>query len=233
MLRSDEIKVKHFVDKICGLDVNDISGDAPIEVCIGDKQIWFTHTHIAEIRELYLLQKNESEIKVENSIDEQILPLQVITVGDKDFGKPSQNKVDALIAYYQKYGKLDKPIVVSRRGDKYVVEDKYLRYYVAKLLKLTNVPVYIVSQKSTNKLFENKNSPISENKISRSYRSGENLKGKKIIISFGQGREIEGVVKEDKGGAITLVPKNNNSDIPSKKYLIAPNVRSKFIRVID
>lgn len=233
-LRFDETKIKQFVDEICNLDVNDISGDAPIEVCVGSEQIWFAHTHIAEIRELYLLQREETTGKTEDKstqvADEQLLPLNVITAGHKNFGKPSQEKVDSLINYYKKNGKLDKPIVVSKCGDKYLIEDKYLRFYVATLLGLESVPVTIVPPRrnSTSKKLQ-----TDAKKKGRVCQVGENLKGKKIIISLGKDQEIVGFVQDDKLGTLTLKRENANADNAVEKFQIAPNLRTKYIRVIE
>ena len=44
-----------------------------------------------------------------------------------------------MLAYYQKHGVLDKPILVSSSDNKYILEDKYLRYYVAKKLGLKQI----------------------------------------------------------------------------------------------
>jgi hypothetical protein len=233
-LRFDETKIKQFIDKICNLCVNDISGDAPIEVCVGNEQIWFAHTHIAEIRELYLLQRDEIKGKTEDkptlATDEQFLPLNVITAGHKNFGKPAQEKVDSLIDYYKKNGKLDKPIVVSKCGDKYLIEDKYLRFYVATLLGLKSVPVTIVPPKRNS---TSKNLQTDAKKKARVCQVGETLKGKKIIISFGKDQEIIGIVQDDKLGTLSLKQENVNADNAVEKFQIAPNLRTKYIRVIE
>lgn len=60
-LRFDESKIKRFVEAICGLDIDDIAGDEPIEIAIDNERIWFAHTHIAEIRELYKLDREEKQ----------------------------------------------------------------------------------------------------------------------------------------------------------------------------
>lgn len=63
-LRFDESKIKRFVENICDLNTDDIAGDEPIEIVIDNERIWFAHTHIAEIRELYKLDREEKQ-KVE------------------------------------------------------------------------------------------------------------------------------------------------------------------------
>ena len=231
--RFDESKIKKFIDTICKLETNDIAGDTPIEIPIGNERIWFAHTHVAEIRELYLLQMEDSTEKKSEPTSEQMIPLEELTVGHKNFGKPSQEKVDALIAYYRNNGKLDKPIVVSRHGEKYLIEDKYLRYYVAKLLGLKVVPVRIITPTNTKTTSPNKSNQVNTIKEGRVLRAGENLMGKTVIISFGKGQEIRGIVKEDKSGMLSLKIEDAYGNSSVEKYQIAPNVRAKFIRVID
>lgn len=53
---------------------------------------------------------------------------------------PDKEKVEQLIQYYKMNRKMDKPIVVSIANNKYVLKDKYLRYYVAKKLNLREIP---------------------------------------------------------------------------------------------
>lgn len=64
--------------------------------------------------------------------------------------KPKQEKIDKVIEDFNKTGTLDKPIVVSIKGDKYFLEDKYLRYYVANFLKLERIPAEIGTRKENN-----------------------------------------------------------------------------------
>lgn len=73
-----------------------------------------------------------------------------IEVSDK-FKLPSKEKIDAVIQYYKEHGKIDKPVSVSCHGKKYKLEDKYLRYYVAKQLGLKEIPARISTEKE-NKL---------------------------------------------------------------------------------
>lgn len=60
---------------------------------------------------------------------------------------PAPAKVAELHKYYQEHGTLDKPIIVSCAGKKYRLEDKYLRYYVAKELGLKKIPAKIGTKK--------------------------------------------------------------------------------------
>lgn len=53
---------------------------------------------------------------------------------------PKEKKISEVIEYYKKHGELDKPIVVSIENGKYKLQDKYLRFVVAKKLGLETVP---------------------------------------------------------------------------------------------
>ena len=50
----------------------------------------------------------------------------------RNFLPPNKSKVEQAIEYYRKNGELEKAIYVTLKNDKYVLEDKYLMYYVAK-----------------------------------------------------------------------------------------------------
>ena len=59
-----------------------------------------------------------------------------------EFEKPIvelDEKIDALLEYYEEHGCLDKPVTVVFRNNKYVLKDKFLRYYVGKMLKLKKI----------------------------------------------------------------------------------------------
>ena len=53
--------------------------------------------------------------------------------------RPAEKKIDALLEYYEEHGQLDKPVTVVFRNGKYVLKDKFLRYYVGKILKLKEI----------------------------------------------------------------------------------------------
>ncbi|MBP3371837.1 MAG: hypothetical protein J6L88_04855 [Clostridia bacterium] len=73
----------------------------------------------------------------------KLIALKDIYVDEKAFDEPSQRKVQKIIEYYRNYGELDEPIVVACKDDKYIVTDRYLRYYAAQKLGLTLVPARI------------------------------------------------------------------------------------------
>lgn len=71
-----------------------------------------------------------------------------ISLGNKKWGKPSKDKVEELLDYYLEQGELDKPVLVSCKGDKYILEDKYLRWYVANELGLKEIDAQFGSERN-------------------------------------------------------------------------------------
>ena len=71
------------------------------------------------------------------------IPIKLVKIDYSKAKIPSKDKVDSLIEYYKKNGTLDKPIIVSVQNDIYLLEDKYLRYYVAKQLGLESLSAKI------------------------------------------------------------------------------------------
>ena len=68
------------------------------------------------------------------------IPIDKIHLGSTEWAEPKQSKIENLIEYYKLNGKLDKPIIVYVKNDKYYLSDRYLRYYVAKQLGLKAIP---------------------------------------------------------------------------------------------
>ena len=62
-----------------------------------------------------------------------------VVVPPHRFLTPSTEKIMALRDYYLENGELDKPIIVSCKDGQYVLEDKYLRYYLAKEVGMTGI----------------------------------------------------------------------------------------------
>jgi hypothetical protein len=71
-----------------------------------------------------------------------------ISLGGVKMAKPSQKNIDAILAYYNQYGKFDKPILVCSCGDGYVLKRRYARYYVAKQLGLEHIDARIGEEPS-------------------------------------------------------------------------------------
>lgn len=62
-MRADEYDLRYFLDDIENLSDAEIGSMDPVEVEFGNETIWFTQTHIAEIRELMALQQAADEYK--------------------------------------------------------------------------------------------------------------------------------------------------------------------------
>lgn len=54
-MRSDEYDLQEFLEEINYLDEQGINSHDPVKIDFGNESIWFTQTHIAEIRELMAL----------------------------------------------------------------------------------------------------------------------------------------------------------------------------------
>ena len=104
---------------------------------------------------------------------------------------PAKDKISAVISYFKENGKLDKPISVSCNGNKYVLEDKYLRYYVAKQLGLKEVPAKISTEKE-NKL-EDKIRIIGRKVTHSKFGVGKivSVSDDKVEIAFNTGKTID------------------------------------------
>ncbi|WP_026491444.1 sacsin N-terminal ATP-binding-like domain-containing protein [Butyrivibrio sp. XPD2002] len=62
-MRSDEYDLQEFLEDINNLDEQDINSNDPVKIQFGNESIWFTQTHIAEIRELMALKDAADEYK--------------------------------------------------------------------------------------------------------------------------------------------------------------------------
>lgn len=60
-MRSDEYDLQEFLDEITYLEEQDINSHDPVKIDFGNESIWFTQTHIAEIRELMALKDAADE----------------------------------------------------------------------------------------------------------------------------------------------------------------------------
>lgn len=120
----------------------------------------------------------------------QMLSMDLISVDKKKFKLPSQDKIDAVIDYYNQHGKLDKPISVSCKGDKYWLEDKYLRYYVAKKMGLKEIPAKIGTEKQ-NKI-DDKLRIVGTRCKHMKFGNGQvtEVLDNKIVIRFESGKEV-------------------------------------------
>ena len=62
-MRSDEDGLEEFLDEIRYLDEREINSQDPVKVDFLNESIWFTQTHIAEIRELMVLKEAADQYK--------------------------------------------------------------------------------------------------------------------------------------------------------------------------
>ena len=75
------------------------------------------------------------------------IPVSLINIAeDMKRTPPRAAKVASVLDYYQAHGELDKPIVVRKRGDRYELVDKYLRYYVAVKLGLDQIQAIVINK---------------------------------------------------------------------------------------
>lgn len=134
--------------------------------------------------------KKSEEIKFFSGV--QTIKLNDIIVPDKFLQHvPDSKKISELHDYYKKYKKLDKPICVSIKNGKYYLEDKYLRYYVAKELGKTWIRATIATYEESvmrDKLCKN-GGRVKHKK----YGQGTIVKNddKYIIVLFDNGKEIK------------------------------------------
>ena len=103
-------------------------------------------------------------VKKENSTSKQNKTIDVWTHGIRNipmseiivsssFSTPRQEKVEALTEYYHKYNKFDKPLLVSRYGNQVFLEDRFLRYYVAKQLNLKKIDAEMIPYDISNSVY--------------------------------------------------------------------------------
>lgn len=108
--------------------------------CIGSAHCMKYKERIVEEKQSEIV-NSPNPVKHFDGIKE--ISIDLITVNPSIAKKPKQEKVDALIEYYRNNGSLDKPIIVSIQDDLYLLEDKYLRYYVAKEIGLKSIAAKI------------------------------------------------------------------------------------------
>lgn len=117
------------------------------------------------------------------------IKLSDVEIDPYKFKKPSKEKVDNLIEYYKQYATLDKPIIVSCEGTKYALQDKYLRFYVAEKLGLTEIPAKIGTLKSSK--LEEQLKKVGTRIYHKVFGNGvvTELKEDAIIVKFENGKE--------------------------------------------
>ena len=110
-----------------------------IELIIKTKKMSKIKTQIDELIDTAVnLFDKEKIIKLRNvssGIDNYISDIE----NDGHDAEKKDSIWDALLEYYEEHGCLDKPVTVVFRNNKYVLKDKFLRYYVGKMLKLKKI----------------------------------------------------------------------------------------------
>lgn len=101
-MRADSIDVEYFLESIVELEDNDINSSDPVEVEFGRETVWFTQSHIAEIRELISLQdaadnyeRTKSAPKKEAEKDPDII--------EQDENDPEAEEIKAGTDVYKEY----------------------------------------------------------------------------------------------------------------------------------
>jgi len=112
----------------------------------GEKQTIVNNQNTEKARKANEIINDHTPIKDNNVI--KIKMSEIIVDEDKFHTPPYIGKVNALMKYYQKHKALDKPIIVIKSEDKYLLEDKYLRYYVAKKLGLPTIDAIVELKKT-------------------------------------------------------------------------------------
>lgn len=84
-MRSDEYELQEFLDEITSLEEQDINSHDPVKIDFGNESIWFTQTHIAEIRELMALR---------NAADEYVEPDAKLFTSESAKAKESESEND-------------------------------------------------------------------------------------------------------------------------------------------
>lgn len=97
-MRSDEYDLQEFLDEITYLEEQDINSHDPVKIDFGNESIWFTQTHIAEIRELMAL-KDAADEYVETASKTKI-PEQVKEKGSPETAtKEPEEDADAEVVH--------------------------------------------------------------------------------------------------------------------------------------
>lgn len=76
--------------------------------------------------------------------DVRYIPIKKISLKEMPYRKPSFAKIKQIVDYYKEHREMDKPVVVSAKDNGFLLEDKYLRYYVAQRLQLKGIPAIVV-----------------------------------------------------------------------------------------
>ena len=103
-MRTDEYDLDYFLEDIENLTDAEIGSMDPVEVEFGNEVIWFTQTHIAEIRELMALQNAADEYKDSaTSVKPKHQPTDIVDEVDESEDQPEEEVVVAGTDVYKDY----------------------------------------------------------------------------------------------------------------------------------
>lgn len=136
----------------------------------------------------------------------KMIPMSLIDMGKIHFHAPDPKKVREVEAHYQKHGKLDKPVVVSVENGRYYLEDKYLRYFVAKKLGLTMIPARMGSYRDKNidELIRKTGQMVVHKHFGKGHVKECTLEN--VVIVFESGKTITFQIKACIEGKIITIP---------------------------
>lgn len=157
--------------------------------CIGSAHCKFYKEKPIESKENHPETKKITEARIVSFDGLKNIRLSDVEIDPYKFKKPSKEKIENLVSFFNTNGTLDKPIVVSCGKTKYVLEDKYLRFYVAELLGLTEIQAKIGTY-ATSKM-EDKLRTVGTKLNHKFYGSGEikEIKNNNFVAIFDDGKE--------------------------------------------
>lgn len=90
-MRSDEYDLQEFLEEISYLDEQEINSHDPVKIDFGNESIWFTQTHIAEIRELMALKVAADEYVEPASKPKKPEPVEEDVTEEEAVRKPEED----------------------------------------------------------------------------------------------------------------------------------------------
>lgn len=146
----------------------------------------YTEVDCTNSDQTYTVKKEINTLQQNKTIEVWTHGIRNIPISDiivsSSFSIPRKEKVDALTKYYLKFNKFDKPLLVSRYGDKVFLEDRFLRYYVAKQLNLKKIDAEMIPYDISNSVYY----PLGCDVMHLKYGRGKVIKSTKerITVEF-------------------------------------------------
>jgi len=103
---------------------------------------------------------------------------------------PRQEKIDKAQDIFMSHGYFDKPLVVSCQGTKYILEDRYVRYYVALQLGVQEIDAVIGTKEQCT--IEDNLKYIGTKITHQKYGNGKiiDINGDIITVEFTDGKKV-------------------------------------------